>query len=311
MTISLDNRRLVIAYNPHSSRAAVVQTMVFERLDTAGYQYVRLEVRQASLEDNVARLAPQIQPHDLILSAAGDGSAHAVAHAVIAAAQPGVELGFLAFGNFNDIPRSFNTRSSLRDPLAFLAQAHVEALYPLSVSVNGKHVRHALLYATFGWTAQAAQRFDNPTLRHQLQAGKVGTVRNLWRLGLYYLASRRHSYVPSFTEAGRPYAHVTDMLCVNGPRVAGLFRTSKKYYQTPQFLYKRLNVAWLTINLPFLLLGLVGRMPGRAVSGTAMTFETPATLPAQCDGEVVELRHVSRLEITKSTTPLHILMTKR
>jgi len=310
MTVLTDDRRLVIAYNPHSSRAAVVQTMVFDRLDQAGYSYERLEVRQVSLADNVARLVSQIQPHDLILSAAGDGSAHAMAHAVLAANQPGVELGFLAYGNFNDIPRSFNTRVSLRDPVAFLAQAHVETLYPLSVSVNGAHIRHALLYATFGWTAQAAQRFDNPALRRQLQTGKVGTVRNLWRLGLYYLASRRHSYVPTFSEEDYVHRHVTDMLCVNGPRVAGLFRTGKKYYQTPNFLYKRLNVTWLTINMPFLLLGLIGRMPGRAVRAVDVTFASPALLPMQCDGEVVELQKVARLQITKSATPLHILMTK-
>lgn len=310
MAIRINNRRLVIAYNPHSSRAAVVQTMVFDRLDAAGYQYDRLEVLQASLENNVARLVPQIQPHDLILSAAGDGSAHAVAHAVLAATQPGVELGFLAFGNFNDIPRSFNTRRSLRDPVAFLARAHAETLYPLSIGVNGVHVRHALLYATFGWTAQAAQRFDDPVLRRQLQTGKVGTVRNLWRLGLYYLSSRRHSYIPAFTQTGQPHRHVTDLLCVNGQVVAGLFRTGKKYYQTPQFLYKRLNVAWLIINLPFLLLGLIGRMPGRATVAEKMIFPVPAIVPAQCDGEVVELQHVSRLEITKSAAPLHILTTK-
>src|SRR5690606_19018442 len=112
-----NNRRLVIAHNPHSSRAADVQALVFNRLDAAGYRYETLEVRQAPLAENVHMLAPEVRPNDIVLSAAGDGSAHAIFHTVLAANQPGVELGFLAFGNFNDISHAFNDSKTLRDPV--------------------------------------------------------------------------------------------------------------------------------------------------------------------------------------------------
>src|SRR5690606_31962225 len=123
---------------------------------------------------------------DIILSAAGDGSAHATAHAVMAANQPDVELGFLAYGNFNDLPNTFNSKSSLRDPVTFLEQASPQDIWPLNVSVNGKSLRSALLYATVGWTAGAAGQFDNPNVRHSITHGGAGIMKSLWRSGLYY-----------------------------------------------------------------------------------------------------------------------------
>lgn len=264
---------------------------------------------QASLADNVARLAPRIQPGDVILSAAGDGSAHAVFHSVLAANQPGVELGFLAFGNFNDIPHVFNTKDSLHDPVTFLEKAKTETIWPLSVVVNGEPLRSALLYATIGWTAQAAGQFDDPTTRGKLIHGGAGIIKSLWTTGWYYLKTRRRSLLPPFRYDGKA-CKKTDLIFANSPTVARLFHTSKQYYQQEVFLFRMLDVRSVIKNIPFLISGLIGRMRGSEETEVTLEFEAPSLVPIQCDGEVVELEDVSRVEVKKAAMPLTVLVTK-
>ncbi len=303
------NRRLVIAHNPHSSRAADVQEHVFDRLDAAGYDYDTIEVRQAHLNDNVARLAPEIKAGDLILSAAGDGSAHAVFHSVVAAGKPGVELGFLAFGNFNDLPHVFNSKDSLTDPIEFLQNAKPETVWPLKVSVNDEPLRNALLYASVGWTARAANQFDSPGIRHKITHGGAGLTRSFLRLGWYYFKTRRDSLLPAFRLNGKQYKK-TDVICANGPEVARLFRSGKQFYRGDTFLFFMIDVRYVLGNIPFLASSLLGRMKGAEKSSIVLEFKEPSALPLQCDGEVVELQDVNRLTVSKAETPLTVLTTK-
>lgn len=306
----LNGRRLVIAHNPHSARSAAVQSLVFDRLDAAGYLYSTLEVQQASLADNVARLASQILAGDLILSAAGDGSAHAVAHSVMAANQSGVELGFLAFGNFNDVPHTFTDKATFRDPVAFLERAKPERVWPLSVHVDGKPLRNAILYVTAGWTARAANQFDDPTVRSRLTKGGAGVTKSVWRLTLYYFKTRRLGALPAFRYDGTLHQKKTDLIFANGPTVARLFRSGRRYYRQNVFLYRMLDIRRLITNMPFLASGVIGLMRGSELAEVAIEFEQPSLVPIQCDGEVVELQNVTRLEVRKADRPLSVLATK-
>lgn len=309
MKLSPASRRLVISHNPHSSRASEVQKQVFDRLDAAGYAYETIEVQQAHLNDNVAHLGPQIQPGDIVLSAAGDGSAHATAHAVMAANQPGVELGFLAYGNFNDLPNTFNSKRTLRDPVAFLEQASPQDVWPLDVVVDSRRLRSALLYVTVGWTAGAASRFDDPGVRRKITHGGAGIIKSLWRTGLYYLRTRRRSGLPPLRYSGKTYKK-TDLLFANGPAVARLFKTGKSYYAQPVFLFRMLNVRWLLPNIPFLVAGLLGHMRGEVVPSVLVEFEQPCRGKLQCDGEAVDIEGVRSIEVRKTPRPLTILATK-
>ncbi len=306
---SLNSRRLVIAYNPHSSRASEVQSRVFDRLDEAGYAYETIEVQQAHLNDNVTRLAPLIRPGDIVLSAAGDGSAHAVFHTVLAANQPGVELGFLTFGNFNDIPHVFNSKDTLQDPVAFLENAKPEKVWPINVSVDNRPLRSALLYASIGWTAQAAQQFDAPGVRHSITHGGAGVLRSLWRTGWYYLKTRSKAGLPTFRYNEKTYTK-TDLLLVNGPTVARLFRSGKHYYASDVFLFRMLDVRGIVKNIPFLVSGLLGRMKGDEANAIHVEFLEPASTVLQCDGEVVLLEDAVSIEVAKASQPLAVLTTR-
>lgn len=299
--------RLVIAHNPHSSRAKLVESKVFARLDAAGIAYVKIEVHKASLADNVARLKTQIRAGDVILCAAGDGSAHAVAHSVLAAGQPGVQLGFLAFGNFNDLPHAYNTRDTLQDPIQFLKKARGVAVRPIDIFADGEYLRSALLYATLGWTAQAASRFDDPKFRGR--DGGKGVLPSLWNLGLFYFQSRRDSQLPEFRFDGLEPQKASDVLFVNGPTVARLFKSGVRYDQENEFLFRALDVSSLAKNIGFLASGMSGVMRGTRASEAVLNFTVPSDMPLQCDGEVVELGQILKLEVRKSARTLNILTT--
>lgn len=303
------SRRLVIAHNPHSARAKTVQSQVFDRLDAAGYLYETIEVQQAHLDDNVTRLAPLIKPNDIVLSAAGDGSAHAVAHTIIKANQPGVWLGFLAFGNFNDVANTFNGKESLVDPVSLLENSKPEEIKPLSVVVDGAPLRNALLYFTLGWTARAANRFDDPKLRHKIKHGGAGLIKSLWHLGWYYLQTRRNSEVLEFTLGGSKYKG-TDIIAANGPTVARLFKTGQHYYRRDDFLFKTLNIRWLLPNTLFLISGLVGKMKGQKIQEAELVFASPVDVIVQCDGEVVNLENTTKIEVIKSDQSITVLSSK-
>lgn len=303
------NRRLVIAHNPHSSRSADVQVQVFDRLDKAGQTYETIEVQQAPLEDNVARLAPLIQPGDIILSAAGDGSAHAVFHSVLAANQPGVELGFLAFGNFNDLPHMFNSKESLTDPVAFLEQAKPVTIWPIQVFINDKLLRNALLYSSVGWTAKAAGQFDRPSIRRKITHGGAGLLKSYSRLGIYYFKSRTKSGLPTVTYKDKKY-EMTDLIFANGPTVARLFSSGKHYYKQNVFFFRMIDVRGVIKNLPFLISGLAGRMKGEEVTQVEVAFESPSSVVLQCDGEVVTLDDTARIGVSKFTKGFTVLTTK-
>lgn len=304
-----NGRRLVIAHNPHSSRATAVQEQVFDCLDKAGFTYEKIEVQQASLEDNVNLIAPQIKAGDVILSAAGDGSAHAVLNSVLIANQPDVELGFLAFGNFNDAPFIFTSKESMQDPVLFLEQAKPQTVWPLSVFVDEKPLRSALLYVSLGWTARAAHQFDNPSVRKQLIKGSAGIRKSILRLTRYYFRTRRDSLLPSFSYKNKSYK-MTDVICANGPEVARLFRSGKDYYKSDTFLLRMLDVRQLVANIPFLVSGVIGRMKGEETTDAIVEFAAPSQVPLQCDGEVVELENVTRIEVRKASKPLVVLVTK-
>jgi len=301
--------RLVIAHNPRSSRQKQVGEKVFARLDAAGYHYEKLEVLQAPLAENIAHLAPQIHAGDVIICAAGDGSAHAVMNSVIASQKPDVTLGFLAFGNFNDLPHTMNSRASLQDPVTLLRDGNVKLARSLDVTTDGKHLRYALLYVTLGWTAKAAAHFDQSGVRERSHRGKTGLARSLVALGMFYLKSRKNSLLPEFKIDNKIY-HQTDILIANSTHIARLFHTRTRYYLTGKFLVRTLDVRTLLTNAGFLLSGLFTHISGNKHRELVIDFDTKSSVTLQCDGEVVELSDCRQLRIDKSKQQLAILTTK-
>lgn len=308
------SERLVVIHNTNSSHATNVQRGVFDRLSAAGLTYERFLTPSSQPADNIDAVANFVRPGDRVLSAAGDGTANAVANGLLMADLAGVTVGFLGYGNFNDMSHTFNSRSAQRNPLPMLNTTETTTVQPLDVLVNDELWRRAMLYTTLGWTALAAHEFDNPKTRERLQHGGANILSSLARLGLMYFKTRHDSALPSFTrEDGSHYDTLTDVLAVNGPIMAKIIRSGQHKYAEPEFLRRDLDVSGLVKNTPFLIASGLGHMSGTTVQSDTFYFDAPSSLPIQLDGEFSQLDDVSTLAIRKSpdSPTLQVMTTHR
>ena len=98
--------RLIIVYNPRSSRYAEVKRDVLSRTrELKGYMIGKYEVAPTNLNDNINKLAKIIKDDDLILSAGGDATGIIASNAIIES-QKSAFLAALPYGNFNDLART-------------------------------------------------------------------------------------------------------------------------------------------------------------------------------------------------------------
>ena len=67
--------RIVVVYNPRSSKAVRVEREVLDKLKDDGRDFDAYKVRKTSVNDNAKRLANFLQHGDIIIVAGGDGTA--------------------------------------------------------------------------------------------------------------------------------------------------------------------------------------------------------------------------------------------
>ena len=243
--------RILVVRNPACSHASRVQSDVIDRLNDGGLakgQLVEFSTPSADSDETIEKLREIIKPGDQILVPAGDGTGNAVANAYIDADNEGVRIGFLPYGNFNDMAATFTDRKAQRDPMRLLNSDSTVEVKPLHVIKNGDHYRYGLLYANLGWTAQAAATFDDPNIREDLQNGKTSLADNLFRFAKMYFKTRSSVELPAFRLKGSevPHTKVTDILAVNGPIMGRIIRSGKIYYEGDTFLVAK----WMFQALP-------------------------------------------------------------
>ena len=155
--------RIILVYNPTSARAKHIQTEAIEPLRSERIAYVDYATKYPDTEDNIADMRETFRDGDTILTAAGDGTAMQAANAVLREGQDQTRIGFLGYGNFNDLV------GNTRDPLALLdPAAEVVDSRPLTIEINDRYWRDAPGYASLGFTALAARHFAKHSSREQL-----------------------------------------------------------------------------------------------------------------------------------------------
>jgi hypothetical protein len=69
-------KRLLIIYNPRSSRYAEIEQEILSRArELSGYLVGKYEVANTNIDDNVRQLSKLLKDGDLVLSAGGDATA--------------------------------------------------------------------------------------------------------------------------------------------------------------------------------------------------------------------------------------------
>ncbi len=308
--------RVLIISNPFSSRASEVQQHVIDPLmigPIENREIVQFSVTNKDRFETIQQIADIIQPHDRIIVAGGDGTGSVTINGIMNAPNStGVRVGFLPYGNFNDMAATFTDRSAKKYPIQLLTSDETITVHPLDIIVDQQHHQYALLYATVGWTALAAAEFDKPKKRNNLQQkNQANLASSLIDIANMYFRTRHSSYLPPFHRyAQAEQTRVTDILAINGPIMTKIIRSGQDIYQTDDFLSNDLDISQFFANSDLLgrsalnyIFGTHLTLPGVPRASDMINFTSPADVPLQIDGEVSLLTSISSLVITKDQLP--------
>ena len=134
----MNDRRLVVVKNPNSTRAHRVEHEVINPLHANGDPFAVVQTLSPDAEENIAHLSEILRDGDRVLSAGGGRTGMQLANAVLRSGLD-IELGFLPYGNFNDLARVHG----LRNPLDAYGEVSTTELHPLTIDINGEYWRDA------------------------------------------------------------------------------------------------------------------------------------------------------------------------
>ena len=293
----MSERRLLVVINPNSTKAHRVQSEVINPLHENGDVFTTVQTLTPDTEENIAHLSALIRDGDRVISAAGDGTAMQVVNAVL---REGIdaEVGFLPYGNFNDIAKTHG----LTSPLQAYGDVGTTELHPLAVGVNEQFLRYAPAYVSLGWSAVAASHFGQSGSREKLRKQKrlASIIPSMGQLARDYFALRGEKLPPFHASHARNVRDtVTDVLAVNSPRVGAVVRSKLDYYDGNNFGYNEVDVSRFFPNFLFGMQALLGTLPASLRTSTNVAFEAPAVVPFQSEGEFLRLEDVSTIDIYK------------
>lgn len=284
-------QRVIIVYNPRSSRAGRVQREVVGAWRRrAGILVGKFEVAATDVDDNARRLAKLLADGDVVIAAGGDGTATITVNGAMLSGKA-VELTVLPYGNFNDTART----------LVRLARRGVRRFYPLEILVDGRHWRYAASYVTVGMLAESTEIFDRKRERRHLQLVEGSFLYSVRRLARWYFQNKEREFLPSFRLNGEEVeAGVSDYLAINGVSAAQVMRGGWWGADSQRFLGAVGRLTSFRRLMGFLLRSAVQRVPGRETTGEALEFFEPATVEVQAEGEYRKLEGVRKIEVRKA-----------
>jgi len=298
--------RIVVVRNPNSSNADRVNERVIHPLQKAyGKQVEVFKTPSKYWQNNFEAMQKFFQPGDNVIVAAGDGTANAAVNAL----PEDTRIGFLPYGNINDMAATFTSQRDRRFPARLLLGDNIK-LHPLEVSINGEAYRQAALYATLGWTARVAELFDHPRRRRILRRSDNHLIATFWEAAKMYAKTHNESQLPPFwtDENTEPRTGMTDVVAVNGPIMAKIIRSGRDFYAGNDFLAKELDVSSLAKSVHFLGMSALNHSgvslafpDEHIVPSIDIHFKEPSSVPLQLDGEYSLKHEVEHIRIDKDT----------
>lgn len=307
--------RILLVYNPCSSRFADVKREVLPRVRTLkGYIIGKYEIKPTDINQNIANLAKIIQDGDLIISAGGDATGVIAVNAIMKSTKRAT-LAALPYGNFNDLARTLRTKNindvfkNCKLKQQSLATSN-NCLYPLDIIVDGKHWRYATCYVTIGMTAEAVKLYDTQKMRRKLKTSFGRNITSYTAIaGWYFRNRRKHVFIPEFKLNGiKQHPNTSDYAAVNGRFMARIMRGGDDYTKPKVFRHETDRLATSFIRLAILMIKSVfRRVPGTETTGDIIEFSSPATFTLQAEGESERFENVHQIEIRKASTCLKVI----
>ena len=299
-------RRLLLVYNPRSSRFADVKKDVLAKAhQLKGYLVGKYEVARTDVDHNAKALAKLLQDNDLVVAAGGDATATIAVNGILQSNKD-VALAVLPYGNFNDLSRTLGTKT-FQD--IFSRKTRMVKFYPLEISVNQQFFRFATCYITIGMTAEAVKIYDAPQLRKILKTRFGRTIGSYCSIAAWYFRHRHQKiFLPDFSLNGVKQAnHTSDYFAINGRSMARVMRGSSDYHHRKTFhsSTNRLTSFWRLFV--FMLRSILFHVPGTTTQQDILNFFAPTTIKIQAEGEYKTFQQVTTVSIKRSEKSLKVL----
>ena len=287
--------RVILVYNPRSSKAVQVEREVLEPLkQISGIMLGKYEVKPTNVDDNAASLSMILLDDDIVITAGGDGTATIGLNGVVLSKRD-VRFTALPFGNFNDMARTFKRYSG-------------REIYPLEAKINGEHYRFASCYFTIGMFAESTEIFDGDKMRKKLQKKNGATIYSAWQLMLWYFKNKRRRFIPDFSLNGEKKIKQSDYLAVNGLTVAKFMKGNKTIADDKVgFVSVSRKLTSFFRLVGFMFKSVLFKIPGKTSKKDVILFENEAEIEIQAEGEYKRISGVKEIVISKVENPIKIL----
>lgn len=318
-------QRLIIVYNPRSSKHAKIEDKVIRpAMRLPGYMVGKFEVKHTPLDVNAINLSKVIMDGDLIISAGGDGTSSVALNGILLS-KKNATLAVLGFGNFNDFARTLGYKKIDEIIDSFEHKADdVKTLYPLEAIIDNEHYRYAACYFTIGMFAESTEIFDNKSTRKSLKTGRKGLTYSIMQLAKWYFKNKRKSFLAddiklnnaalntfkllksgnrSIIKGGK----VSDIIFVNGKTVAKLMKGGVFWQHQTDFLLSTPKLTSFVRLINFMIKSIFHQIPGEIVNEPQkITFDAPTEIEIQGEGEYQTIK-LKTLEVKKSQTGIKVL----
>ena len=299
-------QRLILVYNPRSSRYADVKREVLARTrELNGYLVGKYEVAPTNLDDNIKNLGRILKDGDLVLSAGGDATGIIASNAILKSGKDAT-LAALPYGNFNDLARTL--KANTFDDI-FMSDTSTRKFYPLEIHIDGKFFRYATCYVTIGMTAEAVSIYDSPKMRAKLKKQFGRKVSSYTDLAKWYFQHRKnHIFIPEFALNGIPQPKKTsDYAAVNGRSMARVMKGGEDYRDSVYFRHETDRLTNFFRLTRLMARSIFSRIPGSPTAGDILEFTDPATVTLQAEGESHRFKNIKKIEIRKGTKCLKVI----
>lgn len=299
-------RRLLIVYNPRSSRFVDVEKEVLSKArELKGYMVGKYEVEPTDVDKNATKFAKLVKDGDLVLAAGGDATGIIASNGIIKSGKDAT-LAVLPYGNFNDLARTLGTKT-FED--VFKKENEVKKLYPLEIYVDGKFFRYATCYVTIGMTAEVCEIFDEPKFRKKMQKGSKSSWRSYIALSKWYFKNRhKRVFIPQFTINGKPAEKkASDYCALSGKSMCRVMKGGDDYLKPKVF--RSMNRKLTSFPRLFVLMtkAIFSRTPGKETTGDVLEFLEPAIIELQAEGEYRVFKDIKKIEIKKGDKCLKVI----
>ena len=305
-------KRLIVVYNPRSSGYERVKAEVMTPIrKLKGWMVGRFEVLDTNVDDNARRLAKLLKNDDLVLAVGGDAVASVAVNGVMRSGFPDVRLAVLAYGNFNDVAKSFGNLS-LQKALELFEQSAWRQVWPLACWVDGKVLRYGMNYFTVGMLAESCTVFDEVDIRRKLHVKKMKMLFSLKQLVKWWIKHRKAWFLPDFRLIWRngeisDFTDCTDYIALNNLKMAKIMKgkewcLSKTEFQSSVECLRRFGGV-----MRFMLTSMWKRVPGEVTEGDVLKFRRETKVMVQAEGEYKRVLVNKTLEFKKAQRPIWVV----